>query len=135
MPSIQINSPEQFAEVIPQLLADLGSRKILLLDGHLGAGKTTFVKALAKTLGITQNVVSPTFIYIRGYQNGQRTILWHLDLYRYSGDIEEILTEEMRDQADLICIEWPEIVPQVYQWPHLALHFSYVDETTRILSW
>lgn len=135
MPTIQISNPDQFAQYIPQILKDLGDKNILLLHGPLGAGKTTFTKYLGKHLQVRQAIVSPTFTYIRDYTLENQKHFYHLDMYRYVGDIEEILWPELRHEAELVVIEWPEKVPEVYQFPHLAIHLDYNDQNTRTLTW
>ena len=85
--------------------------KILLLDGPLGAGKTSLVKGIAKGLGINEPITSPTFALAHHYLTGTRALL-HLDLYRLEDEtaanalfIEE---EEISNQLNgLIVIEWP----------------------------
>ena len=85
--------------------------KILLLDGPLGAGKTSLVKGIGKGLGINEPITSPTFALAHHYLTGTRALL-HLDLYRLEDEtaanalfIEE---EEISNQLNgLIVIEWP----------------------------
>ena len=85
--------------------------RILLLDGPLGAGKTSLVKGIGKGLGINEPITSPTFALAHHYLTGTRALL-HLDLYRLEDEtaanalfIEE---EEISNQLNgLIVIEWP----------------------------
>ncbi len=135
MPQTIIHKPEDFVEIIPSILGDLKGKNILLLHGPLGAGKTIFTQYLGRYLDIKQLIVSPTFTYIRDYTLADGKHFYHLDLYRFIGDIEEILWPEMREEAKLIVIEWPEKSPEVYTFPHLALHFDYHDQNTRTLRW
>ncbi len=86
------------------------------LSGHLGAGKTAFVKMVAKTLGIKESVTSPTFVIMKNYeieQDGDWKTLVHIDLYRLEKP-EEIKTlnleKVIEDPQNLIMIEWPEHV-------------------------
>ncbi len=85
------------------------------LSGHLGAGKTAFVKAVAKVLGIEESVTSPTFVIMKVYDG--RSIEWkkllHIDLYRLEKKEEMTalkLEEVIADKNNLIMIEWPENV-------------------------
>jgi len=126
------------------VLADLGSMPhegavVLALAGDLGAGKTAFVKAIAKELGITEHVTSPTFVIMKTYDlppttnHGFKT-LTHIDAYRLESAHElEVLgwNELLADPDALIAIEWPEKVPGTI--PNNAHHFAFehVDETTR----
>lgn len=142
---------EQVIQSIPELeacaqsvLADLASMPhegavVLALAGDLGAGKTAFVKAVAKGLGITEHVTSPTFVIMKTYDlppttnKGFKT-LTHIDAYRLESAHElEVLgwKELLADPDALIAIEWPEKVPGAI--PQNAHHFvfEHVDETTR----
>lgn len=136
MPSLTITQPAQFLTVIPQILADLGSENLLLLQGPLGAGKTTFTQYLGKYLQIAQPIVSPTFTYIRDYTLANGKHFYHLDMYRFAGELEEILWPELRQDAQLVVVEWPDRVPEIYNVPHLAIDFSYHEEQgSRLIKW
>ena len=98
----------KFGESLAQKLT---STKVLLLDGPLGAGKTSLVKGIGKGLGISEQITSPTFALSHHYLQGKRA-LFHLDLYR----LEEpkaanelfLQEEEMSKQINgLLVIEWP----------------------------
>src|SRR3989344_3743235 len=85
----------------------------LLLSGELGAGKTAFVKALARILGIKEDIISPTFVIMKFYPlTGQLfKQLIHIDAYRLekADELTHLGFEELcKDPVNLICIEWPE---------------------------
>lgn len=87
------------------------------LSGHLGAGKTAFVKALAKELMIDEDVTSPTFVIMKVYEIPKRALPWkrlvHIDAYRLEKiqELEALRYEELvADPHNLIVIEWPENV-------------------------
>lgn len=117
---------------------------IIGLSGDLGAGKTAFVKCVASILGIKEMITSPTFIlekvYIipRGSLLGSRFAkLIHIDAYRLEGGAEmralgwEAISS---DPQNLIFIEWPEQVADVMPRTMKIFTFSYVDETTRTIT-
>ncbi len=90
----------------------------LLLVGELGAGKTTFVQALGKGLGIQDVIQSPTFTLLQEYPEG-RVPLYHFDLYRLTSDEVTALAPEQYWEAievepGIVAIEWPERLPE---WP------------------
>lgn len=104
------HSPEETAALAAKIAEKLEGGETLVLRGGLGAGKTTFTKGLAKALGVTRNVVSPTFTLVREYEDG-RLKLYHFDLYRIEdeGELEELgLDEYFRDDS-VVVIEWNRI--------------------------
>lgn len=85
----------------------------VLYNGEMGAGKTYFTKGIAKALGITEEVTSPTFALINEYYGG--TNLFHFDLYRISG-FEELYGIGFFDYFDrngVLCVEWSENIPDL----------------------
>ena len=77
---------------------------IILLNGDLGAGKTTFVKGFAKAVGILEPVTSPTFTLLKTYETNDFTIV-HVDAYRLDGSSFEELDDYINDE-NVIFIEW-----------------------------
>lgn len=109
---------------------------VLCLSGELGAGKTTFVKALAHQLGIDEPVRSPTFVIEKIYALEEQMFnyLVHIDAYRLESG-QELQTlgfdELLKDPKSLIVIEWPENVRDMLPDNSIRLEFEVVDETTR----
>lgn len=102
--------------------------RIICLYGELGSGKTTFVQGLAQGLGITNRLLSPTFIIVRRYQlQDQGKFFYHLDLYRLS-QIKELeglgLTEIFSDKNSYVVIEWAERLGELLPANRLDIHFS-----------
>lgn len=137
-----IKSPEQmreFARGLGRKLENRGRGKratVLLLSGELGSGKTTFVRELARVLGVSDRVASPTFVIEKRYRiprDGVFDRLIHIDAYRLSGeDVDETLdfAKTLEDSRNLIAIEWPENLDGQIQGD-LGLFFEFVDENTR----
>mgnify|MGYP000424537294 CR=1 FL=1 len=113
-----------------------GEHKILLLNGEMGAGKTTFSKALCKELGVLDLVKSPTFSIVNEYQTEQGASLYHFDFYRLN-DQEEALdigVEEYFDSGNLCLIEWASQIPSLIPRKHLCIDFEIGENQERILT-
>ncbi len=110
---------------------------VLLLDGDLGAGKTTFVQRLAVALGVSRTVTSPTFVLANTYPAGDGTRLVHFDLYRLAmpEGVYDLGLEEALEAGDRVAIEWPERAQRVLdiECPRrLHLFLKKVGETERL---
>ncbi|EKE07662.1 MAG: hypothetical protein ACD_18C00018G0002 [uncultured bacterium] len=102
------NTTKEMIVLGEKIASKLTGGDIILLQGELGAGKTTMSKGIAKGLGITDEIVSPTFTLMNVYENGK---LVHIDTYRLENadGLLEIGVEDYLGQADTITIvEWPE---------------------------
>jgi tRNA threonylcarbamoyladenosine biosynthesis protein TsaE len=107
---------DKLSEAARALIQFAGDRKIFLFNGEMGAGKTTFIKALCKELGVDENMSSPTYSIVNEYINSSGNKVFHFDLYRLK-NIEEcfdIGMEEYLDSGDYCFIEWPEIAQPIY---------------------
>ncbi len=110
--------------------------RIVALSGELGSGKTTFTSFAANALGITDAVISPTFIIERDYylpEGSPFKRLIHIDAYRLNGREElEILEwkEKTADPHNLIFIEWPENVAGALPDDHIKIIFEHTDTDT-----
>lgn len=105
---------------------------LVTLQGDLGAGKTTFVQAVAKELGITQAVQSPTYVLMKKYpvEDPRFTTLVHIDAYRLVSKEEFAALDPeafLSDPKALVCIEWPERVAGALPAPDRELRFSSED--------
>ena len=88
----------------------LKDRAIVAFHGNLGAGKTTFIRAVCKQLDVKENVSSPTFSIINQYTTGNNKNIFHIDLYRVRDNEEAVNAgvEECIYSGDTCFIEWPE---------------------------
>ena len=108
-------------EIADQLAAHVRLYEVVTFEGELGAGKTTLIKALCKSLGVDEMVSSPTFALVNEYEAGNlglRTRIHHIDLYRLEGEEEAIRAgiEDLLYSGDLCLLEWPQkalgIIPE-----------------------
>ncbi|MDR1835217.1 MAG: tRNA (adenosine(37)-N6)-threonylcarbamoyltransferase complex ATPase subunit type 1 TsaE [Fusobacteriaceae bacterium] len=127
-----------FAE-INEIAEKIGSRAkpgaVIVLTGELGTGKTSFTKALAKGLGISATVKSPTFNYVLEYFDG-RLPLYHFDLYRISdpGEIYELGYEEYVRGEGVAVIEWGDLAGKELPESYILVQLDYAGEETRKFS-
>ena len=112
---------------------------VLALHGNLGSGKTTFVQGFAKGLGITKNIISPTFIIVRKYNIPKSLIFnlksfYHIDLYRIENqkDLESLGIEEIiNDKSNIVAIEWPEKIEKLLPKTKIDIFFEYLKDDKR----
>lgn len=105
----------------------LAAGDVLVLNGDLGAGKTTFTKGVAAGLGINQTIKSPTFTIIREYQDG-RLPLYHMDIYRLeNGGAEDLGLEEYFDGDGVSMVEWAQFIADDLPDEYLSLNFTRTD--------
>jgi tRNA threonylcarbamoyladenosine biosynthesis protein TsaE len=106
---------------------------VVLLTGRLGAGKTTFVKGVARGLGVTERVTSPTFTMVRQHEAHNELgicTLHHADVYRVDSitEIRDLDLGELVEEAGVALVEWGELAASVFGREVLALDFDLFDD-------
>ncbi|MBR2350058.1 MAG: tRNA (adenosine(37)-N6)-threonylcarbamoyltransferase complex ATPase subunit type 1 TsaE [Clostridia bacterium] len=123
-------STEETYALAQKIAQELKGGEVILLNGTLGAGKTTFTKGLALALGVKKTVVSPTFTIIKEYE-GEKLHLYHIDMYRLEDDdeLEELGVEELYREDSVVVIEWNRatILPNKV----IKIDIEVIDPTTR----
>ncbi|MEG6520489.1 tRNA (adenosine(37)-N6)-threonylcarbamoyltransferase complex ATPase subunit type 1 TsaE [Desulfotomaculum sp. 1211_IL3151] len=120
--NIKTHSPEETKLLGEKLAAFLMAGDILCLNGDLGAGKTAFSQGVAKGLGISNTVTSPTFTLINEYEG--RLPLYHFDVYRLGGpeDMEDLGYEDYFYGQGVCLVEWAERVKEVLPGERLNIN-------------
>ncbi len=127
--SIEINSDEEMQNLGQLLGKTAQGHDLLLLNGDLGAGKTTLTKGIAKALGIKRPVKSPTFTIVREYREGSMP-LFHMDMYRLGdGDLSSIDMPSYLAENGLVVIEWPEFIIDSLPDDYLQLTIKRIDDS------
>ena len=128
--------------------ANLGDRRIIAFYGTMGAGKTTFIAALCRELGVTEPVTSPTFAIVNEYavndklrmmtdERKEHSSIYHFDFYRIKR-IEEAYDMGFEDylySGHLCLIEWPELIEDLLPDDTLRVHITANPDGTRTLTW
>lgn len=116
----------------------LGPGDVVVLSGEVGAGKTTFVRAAARSLGVTERVTSPTYQLARGYEgfkDGRSTVVNHMDLYRLEG-IEDRDVLELDDYIEpdaVTFVEWADPALDAIDNPSLVRIFHETPTTRGVV--
>ncbi len=125
------NSPEETEKIGDLLGQKLQSGAVIAYRGDLGAGKTAFTRGLARGLGITDPVTSPTYTIVNEYLGG-RLPLFHFDMYRLncSDDLFDIGWEDYLDRGGVCAVEWSENVSDALEDP-IAVTIEKTGEKSR----
>lgn len=128
-------SPEQTAALAAALAAELRTGDLVLLEGELGAGKTTFARALCAALGVDGPVTSPTFGVAHRYDAPIGRIA-HLDLHRLGelGAFDRDLVDDELDDAELGLVEWPSGAPGLGDRATWRVRLGHASRTERTVS-
>ena len=111
-------------------------KNIILFHGSMGAGKTTFIKALARRLGVTEMTSSPTFSLVNEYETEDGRTLYHFDLYRINSEEEayDMGIDEYFYSGSLCLIEWPEKTPNLIPLDHTSITLKMLSGGRRHLT-
>ncbi|MDD2298642.1 MAG: tRNA (adenosine(37)-N6)-threonylcarbamoyltransferase complex ATPase subunit type 1 TsaE [Fermentimonas sp.] len=118
-----------------EFLNIMGDNKVFAFHGSMGAGKTTFIKALCEELGVTETVGSPTFAIINEYKDGQGLPIYHFDFYRIN-KLEEVYDFGYEDyfySGNLCLIEWPELVESLLPENTVRISIEELEDGSRII--
>lgn len=126
---ILVNSLEETKSLALKLADLLEAQDTITLEGDLGAGKTTFTQSLAKGLGITRTVNSPTFTILKQYEG--RLPFNHLDVYRLADSDEDLGWDELFFGDAVSVIEWAHLIEQDLPAERLGIEIHRIDENKR----
>jgi tRNA threonylcarbamoyladenosine biosynthesis protein TsaE len=110
--NIKIQSLDNIDEAAIEFIKAMGDNTVFAFHGEMGAGKTTFIKAICENLGVSDTINSPTFAIINEYRSDSGELIYHFDFYRIN-KIEEAFDFGYEDyfySGSLCFIEWPEKV-------------------------
>ena len=118
-------------------IENIGEHRVVAFYGAMGAGKTTFIKALCEELGVGEPVTSPTFAIVNEYQAQNSSTIYHFDFYRIKR-LEEAYDMGFEDylySGHLCLIEWPELIEDLLPDDALRVRIAVEADGSRIISW
>ncbi|MCH4183059.1 MAG: tRNA (adenosine(37)-N6)-threonylcarbamoyltransferase complex ATPase subunit type 1 TsaE [Prevotella sp.] len=132
---IRINSLDNIHEAAKQFIKNMGNGNIFAFYGKMGAGKTTFIKAICEELGVEDVITSPTFAIVNEYTAKGGEPVYHFDFYRIK-KIEEVYDlgyEDYFDSGHLCFLEWPELIKDLLPEDTTRVTISVEEDGSRIV--
>lgn len=129
-----IHTVDEYQKIAQVLLAQHPDKKIIAFNGEMGAGKTTFIKAICNVLGVQETVSSPTFSIVNEYKGNNNQIIYHFDFYRIEKTEEAYnLGYEEYLYSNAYCfIEWPEKIKELLPENTLFVNLIIEDQARTI---
>ena len=130
---IKIKSLDEINEAARQFLSLIGNARVIAFYAKMGAGKTTFTRALCEVLGVQEPVTSPTFAIVNEYAGP----IYHFDFYRLKNlkEAYDLGFEDYLYSGAFCLIEWPELVEDLLPTETVRVHITVEDDGTRTVSW
>lgn len=125
-------SLQDFPKIASEIISS-AKNKTLLFYGQMGVGKTTLIKELCRSLGVLDNISSPTFSLVNEYQTANNDKVYHFDFYRIEDEEEafDIGIEDYFDSKNWCFIEWPENIENLLPLDAVEIHLSLLDDEQR----
>jgi len=135
---IIIQDPQHIREAARAFIQNMPDSTVYAFYGKMGAGKTTFIKAVCQELGVEDEVTSPTFAIVNEYTTAAGDPIYHFDFYRIKR-LEEVYDMGYEDyfyQSGSLClIEWPELIEQLLPDDALRVSITEQPDGTRLIRW
>lgn len=129
---ISINNLDELNHFANVLVRHLEPSDLILLNGDLGAGKTTLTQFIGKQLGVKRNINSPTFNIIKSYK-GSNLKLHHMDCYRLEDSDEDLGFDEYFQDEGITIIEWSQFIQDLLPKEHLIINIETLCESKRTI--
>ena len=144
MTTIKINNIDDLAAAAQKFVDEMGENRIFAFYGKMGAGKTTFIKAICEVLGVEDFVTSPTFAIVKEYKasllggrfGGGLGAIYHFDFYRIKNlrEAYDIGCEEYFYSGSPCFIEWPELVEELLPDDTVCVNIEVQEDGSRIIT-
>ncbi|NDW09939.1 tRNA (adenosine(37)-N6)-threonylcarbamoyltransferase complex ATPase subunit type 1 TsaE [Dysgonomonas sp. 520] len=128
MKQLTIQSLDAIDETAREFIEQMGDNTVFAFHGKMGAGKTTFIKAICEELGVEDVINSPTFAIVNEYRSGTGELIYHFDFYRINKEEEafDFGYEDYFYSGSLCFIEWPEKVQSLL--PHDVVNVTIEEQ-------
>ena len=136
MNTIRIQDIDHIREAAREFIEHIGDRRVFAFYGKMGAGKTTFVKAICEELGVDDVITSPTFAIINEYTSAKDDTIFHFDFYRIK-KLEEVYDMGYEDyfySGALCFIEWPELIEEILPDDAVRVSIAEQEDGSRIVT-
>ena len=136
MNSIRIQDLEHIREAAREFINHIGDHRVFAFYGKMGAGKTTFVKAICEELGVEDVITSPTFAIINEYGRLGGASIFHFDFYRIK-KLEEVYDMGYEDyfySGALCFIEWPELIEEILPDDAVRVSIAEQEDGSRLVT-
>lgn len=137
--SIHVKDLNDLPAAATQFVADMGDATVYAFNGEMGAGKTTFIAALARALGVTDDMAnSPSFAIINEYRSDTTAeLIYHFDLYRLESleEAMDIGVEDYFDSGALCLLEWPERIEPMLPDDTVRVDITVNDDNSRTITY
>lgn len=127
---INIKDKDEMKQFANQLVELIEPNDLILLNGDLGAGKTTLTQFIGLAMGVTRTINSPTFNIIKSYK-GTNLKLHHMDCYRLEDSEEDLGFDEYFEDEALTVIEWSQFIKDLLPKEALVINIKVIDESQR----
>ena len=138
MNTIKIDNLDTIRQAAKEFIAAMDDRTVFAFYGKMGAGKTTFIKAICEELGVEDVINSPTFAIINEYRSDETgELIYHFDYYRINklSEAEDIGTEDYFYSGALCFIEWPEKIGELLPEDVVSVTISENADGSRSVEW
>ena len=126
-------SEEETIELAQNIESEKFPNMVICLEGDLGSGKTVFTQGFAKAMEIDEDITSPTFNIIKEYESGELP-LFHMDVYRLDGNVENLGLEEYYKRKGITIIEWSDTIRDYLPEDRLIIKFRVTGENSRSIT-
>lgn len=134
---IKIDNLENIKAAAQQFVDNMGNNRVFAFYGKMGAGKTTFIKAICECLGVDDVITSPTFAIVNEYSSAESgQVIYHFDFYRIK-KLEEVYDmgyEEYFDSGNPSFIEWPELIESLLPEDAVKVNIEEQEDGSRVVT-